>query len=64
MHLNYDKVYLGRGDLSANTQKLDFLNYIHPNSYQQPVRDTDPHDRYLDKNQSRRNYLSEEAIGN
>jgi hypothetical protein len=42
MHQNYDKKYIGRGDLSATTQKMTFLNYIHPNSYEQaPVRDTD-----------------------
>ena len=40
--MNYDKKYLGRADLSVANQKLSFLDYIHPNSYQQPVRDTDP----------------------
>lgn len=44
MHLNYDKTYLTKADLSATVQKLSFLNYIHPNSYQHkpPTRDISP----------------------
>ena len=44
MHMNYDKNYIGRNDLSVTTQKMSFLNYIHPNSYEHaaPVRDTQP----------------------
>ena len=41
MHKNYDKKYLGREDLLSATQKMSFLNYVHPNSYQRipPVKD-------------------------
>jgi len=44
MHLNYDKTYLIKADLSATVQKLSFLNYIHPNSYQHkpPTRNIPP----------------------
>ena len=40
--MNYDKNYLTKNDLSQTTQKLSFLNFIHPNSYDHPppVRDT------------------------
>jgi hypothetical protein len=47
MHLNYDKKYLTKADLSATVQKMSFLNYIHPNSYQHkpPTRDLPQHTR-------------------
>lgn len=34
LHTNYNKTYLGKQDLFTNTNKLSFLNYIHPNSIQ------------------------------
>jgi hypothetical protein len=38
LHANYSKNYLGRGDLITTTNKLSFLNYIHPNSYNSPIQ--------------------------
>ena len=34
--MNYNKKYLGKNDLSSTSQKLSFLNFIHPNSYEHP----------------------------
>ena len=34
LHTNYNKTYIGKQDLFTNTNKLSFLNYIHPNSIQ------------------------------
>jgi hypothetical protein len=36
MHINYDKKYIGKNDLLSSTQKISFLNFVHPNSYKYP----------------------------
>ena len=58
--MNYDKKYLSKADLSATVQKLSFLNYIHPNSYQHkpPTRDIPQKQKKASEN----TYRPEESI--
>lgn len=36
IRINYDKKYIGKNDLLSSTQKISFLNFVHPNSFKYP----------------------------
>ena len=45
LHSNYTRNYLGRSDLITTTNKISFLNYIHPNSYTATIEQSAYHNK-------------------